>query len=202
MKILELTNNTHYFKKDLEKLLTLVFQEYKRNDYKKIFARYQYDTIRVFCKYRKVAGWNTSYQQNFIVLKLPKLRVNENNETFEQNIVRAFLHELDYCCGVPQYSKPRDSDRKLQVNALNEILGASFKISKHDMNRDISYLPADLIVREKGSTVKKKTPDLKVTVLLERKKKWESRMKRCKNALTKIERKIKYYEKKKNTETV
>jgi L-lysine 2,3-aminomutase len=106
-------------------------------------------------------------------MKLPKIKKGYDGETFEQTITRTFIHELDHCRGMKHGEMP--DDRK----------------------RNISYLPADLIVGEKKAKVKvKKTADDKITVLLKRKKTWETKFKRANTALKKIAKQIKYYQKK------
>lgn len=167
-----LTNKTHYNSKDLIKLFTLVFREYKRTAF-----NLKFPTIRITCEYRRIkdgfCGGYAYYNANYIEMRLPKIKAGYGNDTFEQNITRTFLHELDHCRGMKHGSMP------------------------NDLKRNISYLPADLIVREKKPKVKiKKTDDLKIQALLIRKKGWESKLKRCNTALKKIAKQIKYYEKK------
>jgi len=206
MKTIILNNKTRYFSKDLTKLFTLVLREYKRTTFD-----FKHKIVNVTCIYRR---WNDRqcsgsveyYNSNNILIKIPKnykksklsfsqqerinyknlieeyvgQEIKEDGDTLEQSITRTFLHLLDFCRG--------------RTNG---------KIISSEL-RDISYLPEDLIIREKKSPIKKKkTVDIKVTKLLERKKKWESKLMRCENAITKINRQVKYYEKKQNsTESV
>jgi len=175
MKTIKLDNRTHYFSKDLNKLFALVLKEYKRLNFD-----FKFKTVNVKCIYRKTkdgfCGGYAYYNNNFVCMKLSKERRGYGTDSFAQAIARTFHHELDHCKGL------------------------SHGNMKAEHHRDISYVAPDFLIREKKPAVKlKKTPDHKVTVLLERKKKWESKLKRCKNAITKIERQVKYYEKKKQT---
>lgn len=201
MKTVILTNNTEYFNKDLEKLFTLVLREYKRTAFD-----FKHKIVYVTCFYRKRNDRQSSgtayYNRNHIVIKVPKnytkpkltlkeqeriryknlieeyvgTDIKPDGDTLEQAITRTFLHLLDFC------------RRRTNGNIISPEL------------RDISYLPEDLIIREKKPPLKKKkTDDNKITVLLERKKKWESKLKRCTTAIKKIEKQVKYYNKKKQT---
>lgn len=170
---IDLENHTNYNSSDLKKLFSLVVNKYKRTRF-----NFKFDTLRIKCIYRKkkdgFCGGYAYYNNNLVVLKLPKVKTGYyEGETFEQNISRTLMHECDHCRGMKHGSMPDDK------------------------NRDVSFIPEDLIVRVKEKPKKvKKTDDDKINALLVRKKNWEAKLKRCENALKKINTKIKYYEKK------
>lgn len=170
---IQLENHTNYLSRDLKKLFTLVVNEYKRTRF-----NFKFNTVRVKCIYRRkkdsFCGGYAYYNNNLVVMKLPKVKSGYyQTETFEQNIARTFMHECDHCRGMKHGEMPDDK------------------------YRDVSFIPTDLIVKEKAEPKKvKKTIDDKVNALLVRKENWEAKLKRCENALKKINTKIKYYEKK------
>lgn len=178
MKTIKLTNKTEYFTKDLEKLLTLVFKEYKRTAFD-----FKFSTVNVSCVYRRkndgISSGYAWYNTNNLILKLPKnynnklspsqkernaykdsiaeyvgIEIKPDGDTFEQHITRTFLHLLDICRG----------------RTNGNIIDANL--------RNISYLPDDLIIRVKQPPIKKKkTDDTKLLVLNQRMQKWESKLK-------------------------
>lgn len=168
-----LENHTKYYSRDLKRLLTLTVNEYKRTRF-----NFKFPTVRVKCIYRKTkdsfCGGYAYYNHNVVVLKLPKIKSGYyKGESFEQNIARTFMHECDHCRGMKHGEMPDDK------------------------KRDVSFVPADIVIKEKEEPKKvKKTVDDKVNALLARKEKWEAKLKRCQNALKKINTSIKYYEKK------
>jgi hypothetical protein len=174
MKTIQLTNQTHYNSRDLTKLFTIALAFYKRTAFD-----FKFTTVKVKCIYRRkhdgFCGGYAYYNNNFICMKLPKIKKGYDGETFEQTIMRTFLHELDHCRGRKHGDMPND---------------------KH---RNISFIPDGYSIKEKEPKVKKKkTDDDKIAALIKRKKSWKTKMKRAETAMKKIDKQIVYYNRKRN----
>ncbi len=169
----KLDNSTHYRSRDLAKLFMVVFQNYKRE--RPDFTR---TSMFVGCIYRRTkdgfCGGYAYYNSGHVVMKLPKVKTERgysSNDTFAQGIARTFHHELDHCYGLKH------------GNMVSEHI------------RNVKYIDFDIAEKSKPQK-KEKTDDIKIISLQERRKKWESKIKRAKTAIVKINRTLKYYDRK------
>lgn len=173
MKTIKLYNKTNYRESDLVRLLSICFEHYKR------LNPCKFTYVNVSCIYRKIKdGWcggHAYIDSNNVTLKLPKQILKGSSGYYSiKEIANTFLHELDHCMGL----------RHGEMQA--------------DHKRDMSFLPLeDIQIREYAQPVKKiPTDHSKVDSLLNRKKKWESKIKRGQTAIKKINKQIRYYENK------
>ena len=172
MKTIIINNKTHYFTKDLEKIFKEVLVKYKR-----VTFDFKFKTVRVTCIYRKTkdgfCGGYAWYNDNEVVMKLPKIKMGYGSDTFEQRLARTFHHELDHCRG------KRHGDMVA------------------DKHRDVSYINDEFLVRVKKPIEKrKKTNEDKIKSIWKRIESWSSKKKRAENAIKKLTKQVKYYQKK------
>jgi len=170
MSTILIRNQTHYYSKDIQKLFEACLREYRR-----LHFDFKFTSVNVRCIYRRTkdgfCGGYAWYNNNHVVMKLPKIKGSYGADTFEQRIARTFLHELDHC------------------------RGKSHGQMMSDKYRNVSFV-VGFDIREKKEPVKKKQDvSTKQGKLMEQKKRWESKMKRFKTAIIKINRRVKYYEK-------
>lgn len=170
-KEIKLNNKTKFRSDDLSKLFQLCYLHYHR------LNNVKFSWVGVLCIYRRVkdgfCGGYAYYNHNHITMKLPKDKRPYGHDSFEQRLARTFLHELDHCRGLTHGGMMNDT------------------------HRNLSFLPSDIQVREYALKVKQiPTVNTKLESLFKRKAKWESKIKRGQTAIKKINRQVKYYERK------
>jgi len=169
MRDITIDNRTVYREDDLRRIFSAVLRDYHR----RVSERPR--TIVVRCVYRRLkdgfCGGYAHYNSGNVCLKLPKEPIIYQGEPAVERIARTLHHELDHCRGLRH----------------GEMT--------HDANRDLSCVTG--LTLRKRSLAKPKatpTPDDKLTRLIERRKRWETKAKRCESALRKLTRQIRGYE--------
>lgn len=177
-KKITLDNRTEYRSDDILRIANAVMLGYHK-------AHATPETLRLKCIYRRIrdgfCGGYAYYNDNLVILKLSKDvdKVYERKEGDDQamNIARTILHELAHCRGL------RHGDMRINGG--------------HDSKFDVEYVRG-FPVRMKAETKPAPAPtdQDKVAKLQARRKRWTAKVKRAETAIKKIDRALRYYERK------
>lgn len=195
-KEVELVNETHYLAKDLKKIIAVIFKHYKKHNFSpKVKAC---NLVKVKCVYsrKNIVNCEANASNNFIKLKLPK-EVQLFNRSEK-------LRKANHNIGIlDDDSKDEGFGLESFEARVAKCIVWSLDFNLQNINREfksinVDFLPKDIKIGEKQPQVKeKKTVDTKLIALQKLKANWERKLKRCENAIDKLDKKIKYYEKKK-----
>lgn len=186
-KSINLTNKTHYLSKDLKRFFATILKRYRKTDYD-----LKFETFNIECTYSRkgVVTSEAWLGQNRMVLKMPKEIALFNKSSKLRNINSDF--------GIFDDVSGKESFEEAVAMNFMWCLDIARGINKQ-MQRDVSFVNTDdkLKIGSKAPVIKlKKNDSIKLTTLQKRAKVWESKMKRCENALAKLNKQIKYYQKK------
>lgn len=193
---INLINETQFLAKDLKKFFAIVL---KNHNSKSLVKKVEVVTVKCINSRKNVLTYE--YVSNgMITMKLPKeiALYNQSDSLRVLNDTTGIFEEA---------SEERFGKESFEIQVA-KFFQSALKASRGNYtprywsdilkNESVDYLPANLKIREKNPVVKvKKTPDTKLVALKALRKNWESKMKRCENAIKKLDKKIKYYEKKK-----
>lgn len=166
---IKIDNRTEYRTDDLRRIFWAVLRDYHR----RVYDRPR--TVHVTCEYRRFkdgfCGGYAYYNSGTVTMKLPKELTGYGGESAVARIARTFHHELDHCRG----------------RRHGEM--------EPDRNRDVSCVEGLELRRKAPAKAKPKaTPDDKLEAMVTRRKRWESKAKRCTTAIRKLNRQIKAME--------
>lgn len=195
---INLTNETLFLAKDLKKFFAIVLKHYNVTQFN---VNKKIEVASVKCVVSRKNDLTYEYfNQGMITMKLPKevALYNQSDSLRNLNDTSGIFEEADEA----KFGKDSFEVKlaKYFLSALKVSRGVIGRQYDSDIeNENVSFLPPSLKIRSKQPAVKaKKTPDVKLKTLKNLKKNWESKMKRCQNAIKKLDKKIKYYEKKTN----
>jgi len=193
--MLKIQNETKYLTRDLKKMSNLVLKNFfKNNKYKRHLIEENL-TIEVKNGRRTITGGaqKNGNKISKIILALPK-NVQEIQRSEKLRAIGSKIGLLDD--DTANFQSATMSFEEEIASYLTRILLTVDSFQKVPETVDVSFVPKDFQIIERNTEPKKKTDHDKLHDLYKRKKAWTSKMKRCENAIDKIEKKIKYYKKK------
>lgn len=171
----QIDNETPYSTRDLRKLFTAVFRNYQKKHLNP-------PRIRVYCYMSKSQdpNWCSGYaylNSTRLALGLPRAQDGYGEDTFSQRIARTLLHELDHCRGLSH------GDMNIRGNL-------------HGQKYDVSPYAHFAIKKRLSVSLPPPSTKDKIQKLLTKRKKWESKLKRAKTAISKLDKQTRYYTRK------